>query len=120
VYVDCVLSAFVEEVVSTVGTVSVVVGMHVNSAWSADGDTEVVSSEGLWLSVLVLGLDGEVEGGEASESGIGSRLAVDGDWNVLDWVSLEIDVDDVVSWVGWVVGDGVGTVVVVDDVWLLV
>lgn len=119
-YVDCVLSTFVEEVVGAVGTISVVVGVNINGAWSLDGDTEVVSSEGLCLSVLVLGLDGEVEGGEASESSISSSLAVHGDWNILNWVSLKINVDDVVSWVGWVVGDSVGTVVVVNDVWFLV
>jgi len=119
-HVDLVLSALFESVASTVASVSVVVGLDFNGSRSADGDTEVISSEGLGLSVLVPGLDGEVEGGEARKASISSGLAVHMDWHALDGMTLKIDVDDVVSWVLWVVGDGVGTVVVVNDVWLLV
>lgn len=113
--VDGVGSTLVEGVAGGVGSVSVVSGVDFNAGGSADGDSEVVSTEGLVVSALVSRLDGEVEGGESRKSSIGSRLAVDCDGGALDGLSLESDVDDVVSGNIWVVGDSVGSVSVVDN-----
>lgn len=62
---DAVSSTLDEGVAGRVASVSVVGGVDFNAGRAADGDAEIVSSEGLVVSVLVSRLNSEVEGGEA-------------------------------------------------------
>jgi len=117
---DGVTTAFGESVRSRIRTVVVVGGVDVHAGWSRDGYAEIITAKGLVVSVLVSCLNGELEHCEAGKASVGSGFAVNLDWGVLDVVALESDMDVVVSRVGWVVGDGVGAVVVVHHVWLLV
>lgn len=94
-----------------------------------DVDVEVISSVVTWLSVLVDGVDGEDswfvidERDESRSFGVGlvsggGLLDVGVEWSILDWVTVEGDLNGVVSWGSDGVFDIVGSVSVILDVWV--
>jgi len=101
-----------------VGTIVVVVALCLNIGLGGtlDLDVKVITTEGLLVLPLVVGLDGEGEDAEAGVGGIGTFLAFHLPGGVLDGLTLKVDSEVVVAGFGGVEFYIVGTIVVVLDV----